>query len=142
MLIASPAMADFNYQSYKLDSLNNIIKNLNLSPTSDYEIEAGEYKYKVVVKYTGHQREISKESKELIHKWVFSTRKPPELEEYFKFEIEVQENGKNYWLPIQQVLVDPFLSEVKVEGTCSLYIMFTGTINHSPIFIVNEFNAK
>ena len=59
----------------------------------------------------------------------------------YKKEIKVRENGKTYWLPIQEILVIHLKREVKKNGEVMLFMVYIGTTGKTPIFLVNEFRA-
>ncbi len=63
------------------------------------------------------------------------------LAKTYKKEIQVRENSKTYWLPVQEILVSYLKKDVKKNGEVMLFMVFIGTTGEHPIFLVNEFRA-
>jgi hypothetical protein len=136
------ANAEFNYDSYKPESIETAIKNLSVDPKADYFFEAGVFKYRTAVVFTGNHRNTIDESRDFIENWVTALGLPAEYKKMFPFEVEVKQGDKLYWLPIQKSLVQPFAAEVMPGSSVLTYIMTAGAINQRPIFLMNEFQAK
>ena len=143
LLFASSVPAEFNYSSYTPQTIIGIVAGIDeVMINSDYFIEGASIKHKVLVKYTGNQREATKKLNTFISYWVKTWGHNPEYLNYFNLELEVEESGKKYWLPIQSSLVEPFEQEVLPEKQVELYIMLLGGYKHHPVFSINEFRAK
>ncbi len=99
---------------------------------------------RVTVRYLGKTRDLNKQRGTLIFDmWGKAFGKDREmLARTFQKEIQIQENNKTYWLPIQNVLLDPLEKEVGKNGTLELWILFIGAIEEDSVFLVSEFQAK
>ncbi len=142
IIICNSVFAEFDYSRYRIATIDEAIENLSVDPRADYYFEAGSFKYSSLVKYTGVHRNTIKETQDFIQKWVKTLGHPKEYAELFPFEVEFEQNGNFYWLPIQETLVQPFADEVQANGTVKLFIMTAGAVNQRPIFLINEFQAK
>lgn len=82
------------------------------------------------------------ETSQFIEKWVKALGHPEEYSTMFKYEVEIEQNGQLYWLPLQNGLVDAFATEVCGGCKVSLYIMTAGSIKQRRVFFINEFKAN
>ncbi|MFQ5960013.1 MAG: hypothetical protein ACE5K9_02780 [Candidatus Methylomirabilales bacterium] len=139
---AGVAHAEFNFKRYRPYSLGQAIADHSHGERADWVIEAGSFKYRVRVTYTGEQREIKASVKDLISKWVKSLGLNPKLLTLFKHEILVREGSGQYWLPIQEQLLPHVARELRVGGPVDLYVMHVGSTKTELVFIVNEFQAR
>ena len=139
--LASAHAGDFNFEAYKPVSLTSVAERQKYQ-ASDYLIEAGNTKYTVVGIYTGRHREIDAKTKELIHRWVKSLRHPKEYESLFDNEVEIESDGKKFWLPIQNPMVQSFASEFREGSAVKLYIMLIGGTKDRMVFAINEFQNQ
>lgn len=142
LLFSAYSFAEFNYSSYQTETVEKAITNMGIDPEADYFIEAGNFKYNSLVKYTGSHRTTIPETQDFIDKWVKAMGHPIAYTELFTFEVEFEQNGILYWLPIQSTLVEPFAAEVSPQGNVILYIMAAGAVNQKPIFLINEFQTQ
>lgn len=138
---AGIAHAEFNFKRYRPYSLAQAIADHSHGERADWVIEAGTFKYRVRVTYTGQHRAIKASVKDLISKWVKSLGRHPKLLTLFKHEILVREDGTEYWLPIQEQLLPHVARELRKGGSVDLYIMHVGSTKTELVFIVNEFQA-
>lgn len=141
-LVSLFAFGDFDYDSYKIEKYEDAVFALEKSAQVDYFIESNFAKYRVAVKYAGHIREIAEEPKDLVARWVHSLQLPSEYKEQLTHEIQIEYNGIQNWLPIQQALVEPFLKEVKSDSTVELYVVAIGALKLVPVFAICEFKVK
>ena len=94
------------------------------------------------VLYLGKVRNIKRDRRSFIKMWGETAKKDTaKLAKTYKKEIKVQENGKTYWLPIQEILVAHFKRDVKMKGEVMLFMVYIGTSGKTPIFLVEEFRA-
>ena len=98
---------------------------------------------RVTVRYLGKKRNLKAQRGIFIFDmWGKAFGKDREmLARTFQKEIQVEENGRTYWLPIQNVLLDPLEKEVGKNGTLELWIVYIGAIEKDFVFLVNEFQA-
>lgn len=133
--------AEFNFDSYRPYSLAQAIADHPHQEQADWVVEAGIFKYRVRVTYTGQQREMTANVKQLLGHWVRALGHDPKILDLFKNEILIREGTSQYWLPIQETLL-PFLAkEVKPGGAVELYIIMIGSAKTEWVFAVNEFQS-
>jgi len=103
---------------------------------------------KVKVTYTGQFRGISQKRKELLKNWLTKTY-GLNREEYLKLfdtEFLFTENLVEYWLPIQNPLIQPLKEELKKGEEVVLYVAWIGARKESDkidwVFLVNEFEKQ
>ena len=46
-----------------------------------------------------------------------------------------------YWMPIQDILLEPLKSEVPAGASVQLYLLLIGATKVGPVFVINEFAA-
>jgi hypothetical protein len=136
------AKAEFNYESYKPYSIAKAIVDHPHIPEADWTIEAGSFKYRVSVVYTGRQRNIKPDVKTLIEKWGKALGKNTSFVSLFKHEVLVREAAKEYWLPIQEPLLPSVSAELKAGSQVDFYIARVGSTKKEWVFIINEFEAR
>jgi len=104
---------------------------------------------KVKVTYTGQSRSISPKRKELIKDWVttiFGLEGRDERLKLFDTEFLFTETLIEYWLPIQNPLIQPLQEELKKGDEVTLYVSWVGARKESGkvdwVFFVNEFEKE
>lgn len=99
--------------------------------------------FRATVIYTGEMRTIGPERKFFIEMWgKASGVDPVMLAGAFEKEIQVQEDDRRYWLPIQNVLIPHLQKEVKKNGWVTLFVVFIGATGEDRVFLVNEFGEQ
>lgn len=98
--------------------------------------------FRSTVRYLGKTRDIRAERLIFIEMWAQSHRMSSVIVEAFEKEIQVKEDGKSYWLPIQSVLIPHIEKEVKENASVTLFLVFAGAIKSDQVFLVNEFKAR
>ena len=107
---------------------------INLHPGGD--------PFRSTVLFLGKVQNMKPGRRSLIEMWGKSSGMDTAmLAKTYKREIQVRENSKTYWLPIQEILITHLKREVKKNGEVMLFIVFVGTTGKTPIFLVNEFRA-
>ena len=143
LILSTAAFANFNYESYKPSTIKEAIDTLNPELVKlDWFFEAAHTKFKVTVTYTGKHRNTDQKSVEFLKNWVKAFNHPPQYAEMFPFEIEVFENGKKYWLPLQGGLVKDFAEETQENTKVDLYVMLIGGYKNYPILAINAFQVN
>ena len=132
--------ADFDYGSYKDSSIASAGSNLGIAAEVTWWLDAAHPKFHTVATYTGNSRPITAETKELIRHWEKAMQHKAGTSDMFASEIEVEQDGSRYWLPIQSQLVKPLSEEIHPGQATHLYILLVGAYKQAPVFIVNEFN--
>lgn len=140
--LVSAYAEEFNFGAYKPTTLSGATAEHRDYPKDDFVIEAGNFKYAVVGTYTGGHRETVTTTKDLIRHWVKSLGHPKEYESLFDHEVEIKSDGKKYWLPIQNPMVQSFASEIREDHPVKLYIMLIGGTKDRLVFAINEFQGQ
>jgi hypothetical protein len=140
---ARAVSAGFDYSAYQPAELADVTNSIadEVDPRADYWFDASHPKYNSVVTLTGKRRPIAPGLKDFISKWVRTMGHPASDIEMFQTEIEVSQGSTNYWVPIQQQLLEPLDTEVTAGEEVRLYILVMGAYLHTPVFSVAEFAA-
>ncbi len=107
------------------------------------------YKYKFSVIYEGETRSISQDNLEGL-KFFEKTYKDlnPKLSEISQHEVLIKSaKGVKYWLPIQDILIEPFKNEVKKGQVFDVYVLNPyNSLNVDgsgfSVFLISDFSAK
>ena len=134
--------ADFNYDAYQPFSIQKVIDVNHEQQGRDFDIVASPLKYRVAVQYLGEQRKIRPHVHELIRMWAKAVQLGADVPATFKREIHVREADREYWLPIQQVLIPDLQKECRRACAADLYVMWLGSAKGDWVFIVNEFQVR
>jgi hypothetical protein len=148
------------WKKYQPRTLDQIIKNyaakvlddpdilMNFPNGSTAVLARDSFTSKVKVTYTGQSRSISPKRKEIISNWLTVTY-PDRRDEYFKLldtEFLFTETLIEYWLPVQNPLIQPLQEELKKGDGVTLYVSWIGARKESGkvdwIFLVNEFEKE
>lgn len=94
--------------------------------------------------YAGQSRPIPDDKKSLIKLWMQSNKYSEEVFDMFKEEFLFSEDGVEYWLPVQSVLIPHFKSEMRKGERLDLFTAWIGVTFAEPgkrkhVFLVNEF---
>lgn len=104
-------------------------------------IDARFLKMITVVINQGETREIEAGVSEFVQFWIKSFKLQSTVASLYSQEVRVQEDGRDYWLPIQTQLLKPFRSEVVRGKPVTLYVVFVGCTKNRPVFLITEFEA-
>lgn len=137
---------DFDYDSYQPSSLPNIINDQKdtFFPNDqvvDHTIDANPSKYIINCIFTKDLREINPNKIEFIQIWG-KTLGHPEFANLYKYEFQVRQGGKDYWIPIQDPLLPYMGNELKIGQQFDLYIILAGTVKDEWVFLATEFSTK
>jgi hypothetical protein len=69
---------------------------------------------------------------------------PVAMADLFKTEVHVTAEGRDFWLPIQEQILDAFNTEVGPVKNVTLFVMYFGCTAKKPVrvaVVVNEFQA-
>lgn len=143
LLAASPTVAaDFDYAAYETAQLDEVSNQVKAESTEGYLLLATHLKYHTVATFTGRMRPISPDAKKLIGFFMTSLQHPDEYKQMFELEAEIEQEQNHYWMPIQQVLVEPLGQEVPAGESVHLYLLLLGGYNGIPVFAISEFDAN
>ena len=139
-----PALASaFDYDAYKPMDLERAAPNLSQRPGGKtYHLDAAHPRYSSIVTFTGNIRPLTDDVRSLVNQWVAAMRHPQSYRELFQFEIEVVQDSRHYWMPIQQQLADAFKEEVAPRSLVKVYVLLLGGIDRTPVFAVSGFVAE
>lgn len=103
-------------------------------------------KHKFTVQYTGKSREIDPDVANLIREWIFAVKDgltlPEGFADLFKKEILVSEDGKELWMPVQEMVHSYFEKELQPGDSMDIFVMWAGALDDQGVFLVNEFQAR
>lgn len=138
LLISSSAFA--GWEDYQKSTLQSVLEQKRgMNNGIDFLFTPG-LPYKVTVSYTGNFREISAMRKIYLEKWLKSRGLDPHQADLFTSDMLVVEGKREFWLPVQNVLISAMKKEVSPMTPITLYVVWTGAVKDDWIFIVNEFN--
>ena len=145
------------WKKYQPRTLDQIIKNhaakvlddpdilMNFPDGSTAVLTRDSFPSRVKVTYTGQSRSISPKRKEIISNW-FTVTYPDRRDEYFKLldtEFLFTETLIEYWMPVQNPLIQPLQEELKKGDDVTLYVAWVGARKESGkvdwVFLVNGF---
>ncbi len=130
-----------DWSAYKQASVAQAWSETHIVEGTDYTIEAANVKYTVEARYTGQHRELLAARKELFRRWAKSLSHPSEYAIMFEHEIQIWADKREYWLPIQNSLVEPFANEASAGSRLRLRIMYIGATRKERVFVLNGFEV-
>lgn len=147
----SAAHAQAGWERYKPGSLHDVeeagLAELAtfLSPDGPGTALSGrDHPTRARVVYTGESRGMTAGAAALIGQWVRAFGHPTETDTLFQKELLFHEDGRAFWLPVQQPLVAHF-EELQPGSAVTLYVIWLGARRESGgrfvgLFVVNEFD--
>jgi hypothetical protein len=138
---AHAAAAEFPWTDYKPFTIAKAIADLSAIPPATEYFDGGNLKYVVRVVFTGTKRQLSPDVKSFLTRWgvAFSHNDVVPL---FKQEILVREQDKDYWLPIQESLVQPLVNAPPRAQALDLCVLVAGkTKGGQFVLLICEFNT-
>lgn len=149
------------WEKYQPRTLDQILKNhaakvlddpdilMNFPDGSTAVLARDSFTSRVKVTYTGQSRSISPRRKELIRDWLTTTYGPKVRDEYVKLldtEFLFTETLIEYWLPVQNPLIQALQEELKKGDEVTLYVAWIGARKESGkvdwVFVVNSFTNE
>jgi hypothetical protein len=140
--ITAASADDFDDSSYRAGELVDAVAGLEIDPRADYWLDASHAKYNTDVTFTGAIRPIDLGVKRLIVMWTTALRHPESVSAAFKQEVQVSQDGQTYWMPIQDVLVEPWEEEMHEGSRANVYLLLMGAHERAPVFTIAGFSAK
>ena len=130
-----------NWFRYQINTIENVTS-ANLTDVSNIDptIFANTDPFRPRVEFTGRVREMPEERKSMIDIWLTQLGHPVGVKNLFQNEFEVRENGVEYWIAIQNSLLQPLIEETN-EGLypTDLFLNIVGEIDGEPVLVCNEF---
>lgn len=96
-------------------------------------LHTGGEPFRSTVLFLGKTRSIKPERSSMIEMWGKSSGVNIAAGN-FKNEIKVRENHRNYWLPIQEILVPHLKNEVKKNGEVTLFMVYIASKGKPRLF--------
>jgi hypothetical protein len=143
LLLAATSVSadDFEYSAYQPSSLAAVVASADVDPRSDYYFDAALPRYKSVGTFTGKTRAVSPSIGKFITMWAKTDQLPATYRDLFQVEVEVVQDSKSYWMPLQQSLVESFRREVAPGKKVTLYLLLMGEYKHSAVFAISGFDS-
>ena len=66
----------------------------------------------------------------------------PGLPQAFRRELKIVEAEREYWVPVQNVLVSSMKTELRPSEEIELFMIYIGQVDGRHIFLVNEFGHE
>lgn len=145
------------WERYSSNTFANILAEANQKISSEessnisfYIETSGEHQIPSCVsfEYSGEFREISEERKILIQAWsgIFGSEKGKQIREILKHEVLLKENGKEFWIPVQEPLIPYMQNELTEGGEVIVFIIWVGSSFLSDetdhVFVIGEFSGQ
>ncbi|MDZ7758316.1 hypothetical protein [Rhodohalobacter sp.] len=130
-----------NWFRYQINTIENVTSTYmtDVSET-DPTIFANTDPFRPRVEFTGAIREVPDRRKEIIDIWLTQMGQTEQVKKLFQNEFEVRENGENYWVAIQNSLIQPLLKETeRGKYPTDLFLNMIGELDGEPVFVCNEF---
>lgn len=93
------------------------------------------------VRYSGEFRPLPDDRRRLIVAWA-ETMNVPATPQVFRLELKINEAGREYWVPVQEVLVPVMRAELKPQEEIELFLIYIGQFNGRHVLLVNAFNHE
>lgn len=132
------------YVPRKLSEVIKTSKTDDLQQEPGVAIFTGSTTIKARMIYVGQSRPIPADKKSLIKLWMQSNGFSEEHFQMFAEEFLFSEDGVEYWLPVQSVLIPHFAKEMRKGESLDLFTAWIGVTfaepgKRQPVFLVNEF---
>jgi len=116
-----------------------------VSRGGDYFYTASDFATKATVLYLGKTRTIPPQRADFLARYLGKMRGHPEWVDLYKREILCREGDAEYWLPIQDSVLEYFRKEVAAGTQVYVLATWAGAISVDDstdwVFLVNEFVA-
>src|SRR5258705_7295884 len=135
------------WAKYRPRKLSEVIKANNSADMQQQHgiaIITGSITIKARLIYGGRSRPIPDDKRSLIKLWMQSNRYSEEAFQTFAEEYLFSEDGIEYWLPVQSVLIPHFKTEMRKGQSLNLFTAWIGVTfaeagKRQHVFLVNEF---
>ena len=146
---SSRATADrcFEYEKYLEDDLPALAAKIISTSGEAYAPDkfrlVSVETYRVRVRSMGRRRPLSESARFVATKWAEHLAKDPDhpIAQLYRTEVLVSAGGKDWWLPIQEPLLESWDQEVKPGSEVELFLWFPGGVSRQLVFMVAEFRA-
>lgn len=131
-------LAAFDFSRYRPRMMKELIEEYKPQPglaiTRDIAIRAK-------VTYSVEFRDLPEDSRRLIAAWAEAFNVPG-APQAFRQELKVIEATREYWVPVQEVLVSAMKRELRHGEEIELFTIYIGQVDGRHIFLVNEFRHE
>jgi len=114
--------------------------------TIDYNFTLHTYGYLLLVNYLGEVRDIEDWKKEALFYAFKAIGYGEEAKKMFNHEVHVQADHGDYWIPVQDQLLDYWKDELRSNDLVLIYVRIHGAINTKEndkwLFVINAFNSN
>jgi len=130
-----------NWFRYQINTIENVTStNMTDISKSDPTIFVNTDPFRPRVELTGAIRKVPDGKRGIIDIWLTQIGQPDQVKNLFQNEFQVRENGENYWIVIQNSLIQPLLQETESgKYPTDLFLNLIGELNGEPVFVCNEF---
>jgi hypothetical protein len=99
--------------------------------------------YRIRAKSEGKRRPLSTAATFIAKEWAERMAKDPDhpIARLYRTEVLVSAGGKEWWLPIQEPLLEAWDQEVKAGSSADLFVWFPGGVSGELVFMIAEFRA-
>jgi hypothetical protein len=99
--------------------------------------------YRIRAKSGGKRRPLSPSAAFIAKEWAERMAKDPNhpIVRLYRAEVLVAAGEQEWWLPIQEPLIEAWDQEVKPGSSVDLFIWFPGGVSGQLVFMVAEFRA-
>lgn len=94
---------------------------------------------RTVATYLKQFRELPDDSRRLVRRWSESMNVPGLLDAFTR-EVRVQQDGADYWLPVQESLVGLMERELRPGEVMELFVIYIGQVDGRRLYLVNAFD--
>ncbi|HZE64891.1 MAG TPA: hypothetical protein VE056_13490 [Pyrinomonadaceae bacterium] len=133
------------WAKYTPDKLSEVIKAHTFrNMQNERGVDIGSHPLRARVIYSGKSRPIPSDKKSLIKFWMQSNKYSEEILKMFDKEFLFLEDSREYWLPVQNVLIPHFKEEMHEGESVDLFAAWIGITFAKPgkrqhVLLVNEF---
>jgi hypothetical protein len=139
MLLVAPSAQIPDWSAYQSATVAQAWTEAAIVKGATHTIETIDVKYRVETVYTGEHRELIPQRRDLLRRWVKALRHPDEVGSMFAHEIQIRSGEQLYWLPLQNLLLEPFARDAKNGDRLHLHIMYIGAVGSDRVFVINRF---
>jgi tetratricopeptide (TPR) repeat protein len=137
----------FEYEKYQEESLPALSRRLLDTPGHPYG--AGTFRlvpiqfYRMTARAVGKRRPLSEPARFIVKEYV--EHMDPEIgrrmEALYRTELQFTVDGQEWWLPVQEPLLESWDREVAAGAQVDLYLWFPGGVDQQLVFMVAEFET-
>lgn len=97
--------------------------------------------FQIQARFLGEIRPLTPEHLICLEAFQKTFRFKVDARDIYRQEVHIADlDGREYWLPIQEVHWDYFRKEYSPESSLTLYLVWALNFNHEPFVIINEFS--